>query len=175
MHLLEWALFIVDQFFSPLLQFLLFTVSDFWGNGLQSSLVSSAFEMFSSSYSFKTSGSRSTYDFSVSGFTSLSSTAVRNTVMLWLFFHFCNHPLEPLKPSAPNLLDVYRASFYIIGPLIGFLRSAKPFPYSIVFIIEFSRSIFLLNPLSANPIKWSACQRIVWVCLAILWGWHLKG
>ena len=38
---------------------------------------------------------------------------------------------------------------------IGFPRSTKPFPYSNVFIIEFSRSIFLLNPLSANPIKWS--------------------
>ena len=40
-----------------------------------------------------------------------------------------------------------------------------------------------LNPLSANPTKWSStikqfvgfCRRIIWVCLTILWGWHLKG
>ena len=40
-----------------------------------------------------------------------------------------------------------------------------------------------LNPLSANPTKWSnilkqfvgCCRRIVWVCLTILQSWHLKG
>ena len=40
-----------------------------------------------------------------------------------------------------------------------------------------------LIPLSANHTKWSnkakqffsCCGRIVWVCLVILWGWHLKG
>ena len=32
----------------------------------------------------------------------------------------------------------------------------------------------LFNPLSANPTKWSN-TRIVWVCLAIFWGWRLKG
>ena len=39
-----------------------------------------------------------------------------------------------------------------------------------------------LNPLSGNPTKWSntlnlseICQRILWVCLTILWNWHLKG
>ena len=39
------------------------------------------------------------------------------------------------------------------------------------------------NPLSANPTKWSntlkqfidKSQKIVWVCVAILWGWLLKG
>ena len=39
-----------------------------------------------------------------------------------------------------------------------------------------------LNPLSANPTKRSntlkqfvdCCRRIVWVCLTILWGWHLR-
>ena len=38
------------------------------------------------------------------------------------------------------------------------------------------------NPSSANPTSWSDAlkqfvgnsQRIVWVCLTILWGWHLK-
>ena len=38
------------------------------------------------------------------------------------------------------------------------------------------------NPLNANPTKWSNAlkqfvgknQRIVRVCLTILWGWHLK-
>ena len=43
-------------------------------------------------------------------------------------------------------------------------------------------SIKSLNPLSANPTKWSVtlkqfvgfCWRIVWVCLTILWGWRLK-
>ena len=40
----------------------------------------------------------------------------------------------------------------------------------------------ILNPYSANSTKWSNtlkqfvgfCQRIVWMCLAILWGWCLK-
>ena len=40
-----------------------------------------------------------------------------------------------------------------------------------------------LNPLRANPTKWSytlkqfvgCCQRTVWVCLIILRGWRLKG
>ena len=40
-----------------------------------------------------------------------------------------------------------------------------------------------INPLSANPTKWSntlkiivsCCQLIVWVCLTILWGWYVKG
>ena len=35
-----------------------------------------------------------------------------------------------------------------------------------------------INSLSANPTKWSNTfkqfRRIVWVCLTILWGWHLK-
>ena len=39
-----------------------------------------------------------------------------------------------------------------------------------------------LNPLSANPTKWSnilkkfvgKTQQIVWVCLTISWGWCLK-
>ena len=38
------------------------------------------------------------------------------------------------------------------------------------------------NPLGASPTKWSntlkqfvaCCQQIVWVCLTILWGWHLE-
>ena len=40
-----------------------------------------------------------------------------------------------------------------------------------------------VNPLSANPTKWSKtlkhfvsnCRRIAWVCLTIFWGWCLKG
>ena len=40
-----------------------------------------------------------------------------------------------------------------------------------------------INPLSANPTKWSNtlkqfvgfCRRIVLVCLIILWGWGLQG
>ena len=40
----------------------------------------------------------------------------------------------------------------------------------------------VINPLSANPIKWSNtlkkfvgnCRRNVWVCWAIFWGWCLK-
>ena len=40
-----------------------------------------------------------------------------------------------------------------------------------------------LNPLNANPTKWSntvkqfvgKCRRIVSVCLTILWGWCLSG
>ena len=43
-------------------------------------------------------------------------------------------------------------------------------------------NVSLFNPLSANPTKWSntlkpfvdSCRRIVWVCLAILWGWCLN-
>ena len=46
-----------------------------------------------------------------------------------------------------------------------------------------SRDPPVLNPLSANNIKWSntlkqsvgSCRRIVWVHLTILWGWRLKG
>ena len=41
----------------------------------------------------------------------------------------------------------------------------------------------LFNPLSAKLTKWpnisnnswAICRRIVWVCLAILWDWRLKG
>ena len=41
---------------------------------------------------------------------------------------------------------------------------------------------FHLNPLSANPTRWSntlkqfvgCCRRVVWVCLTVLWGWRLK-
>ena len=41
----------------------------------------------------------------------------------------------------------------------------------------------LLNPLSANPTKWShtfkqfadKSWQIVWACLIVLWGWRLKG
>ena len=41
---------------------------------------------------------------------------------------------------------------------------------------------FQVNPLSANPTKWSNtfklfvanCRRITWVCLNILWGWRLR-
>ena len=40
-----------------------------------------------------------------------------------------------------------------------------------------------INPLNTNPTKWSNklkqfvgnSRLIVWVCLTILWGWHLKG
>ena len=46
-----------------------------------------------------------------------------------------------------------------------------------------ARNESILNPLRANPTKWSntfkqfvsCCRRIVWVCLTILWGWRLKG
>ena len=39
---------------------------------------------------------------------------------------------------------------------------------------------FVFYPLSANPAKWSNMHTqtipgIVWVCLTILWDWHLKG
>ena len=37
------------------------------------------------------------------------------------------------------------------------------------------------NPINANPTKWSntlkqfgCCGRIVWMCLIIMWGWHLE-
>ena len=43
--------------------------------------------------------------------------------------------------------------------------------------------LIIINPLSANPTKWSNTLKqfvgesrwIVWVCLTILWGWRLKG
>ena len=43
-------------------------------------------------------------------------------------------------------------------------------------------TILIINPLSANPTKWSNTlkqlldnsRRIVWVCLVILWGWRLR-
>ena len=45
------------------------------------------------------------------------------------------------------------------------------------------KSIWQVNPLSANFTKWSnalkqfvgCCRRIVWVCLTILWDWRFKG
>ena len=45
------------------------------------------------------------------------------------------------------------------------------------------RLVLLINPLGANPTKWSNtlkkfvgfCGRIVWACLTILWGLRLKG
>ena len=47
---------------------------------------------------------------------------------------------------------------------------------------QWFRLVLRLNPLSANPTKWSntlktirpLLRRIVWVCLTILWGWLLK-
>ena len=33
--------------------------------------------------------------------------------------------------------------------------------------------IYFVNPLSATPTKCQT-QQIVWLCLTILWGWHLK-
>ena len=36
--------------------------------------------------------------------------------------------------------------------------------------------IKVINPLSANPTKWSnAFKQIVWKCLTIMWDWRLKG
>ena len=48
--------------------------------------------------------------------------------------------------------------------------------------IKLCHSFLLLNPLSANPTKWSdllkrffgCCRQIVWVCLTILRCWRLK-
>lgn len=60
--------------------------------------------------------------FSVSGFTSPSSSAVWNSAMLYLFIHFCNDPLEALKP-VPNLLAIYRAFSCIIGAFTVTLAS----------------------------------------------------
>ena len=38
--------------------------------------------------------------------------------------------------------------------------------------------IVIFNPLGDKPTKWSnllcCCQRIVWLCLTILWAWRLK-
>ena len=78
-----------------------------------------------------------------------------------------------------------------------FLHSCRNFAFWLVdweFVInsKFSRDFFeiflfpkilSLNPLSANPTKWSntlkefvrKSWRIIWVCLTILWGWRLKG
>ena len=56
--------------------------------------------------------------------------------------------------------------------------------YRIIFLSVFWNDLYRqLNPLSANPTKRSntlepfvgKSQRIIWVCLTILWGWHLKG
>ena len=50
------------------------------------------------------------------------------------------------------------------------------------FIRPAEMKIFNVNPLSANSTKWSNTLKqyvgnmlhIVWVCLTVLWGWHLK-
>ena len=50
-------------------------------------------------------------------------------------------------------------------------------------IVKFRHQSWKINPLSANPTNWSntlkqlvgCCWRTVWVCLTILWDWHLKG
>ena len=58
--------------------------------------------------------------------------------------------------------------------------------YNTDFYINFflcSHRLFFSLPLSTNFTKWSnklkhfvgCCRRIVWVCLPILWDWHLKG
>ena len=46
----------------------------------------------------------------------------------------------------------------------------------------YSYKVTFINPLNAKPTKWSSNLLAVadelfevWVCLAILWGWHLKG
>ena len=57
------------------------------------------------------------------------------------------------------------------------------FPRQRQFIVFTTTMLPFLNPLSANPTKWSntlkqvvgSCLRIVWVCLTFLWGCHLKG
>ena len=35
-------------------------------------------------------------------------------------------------------------------------------------------NVFYVNPLSANPTKWSNTPKQFTVCLTILWGWRLE-
>ena len=68
-----------------------------------------------------------------------------------------------------------------------YLRLEKRYGYCESLEISYKRasykSQFFVNPLSANPTKWSNrlkqflgfCRQIIWVCLIILWGWRLKG
>ena len=54
-----------------------------------------------------------------------------------------------------------------------------PFPYDNSL---FQKLDLLVNPLNANPTKWSktlkqfvdCCRRIILVCLTILWSWRLR-
>ena len=55
--------------------------------------------------------------------------------------------------------------------------------FAVLYYKDIQKAFDDFNPLNVNFIKWSntlkqfvgSSQRIVWMCLTILWDWHLKG
>ena len=74
----------------------------------------------------------------------------------------------------------YSFNIIIFGLQKGTRKSSIQYHWLWVIWIILSYKII---PLSANPLKWSNTlkqfvgnnRRVVWVCLTIMWGWHLKG
>ena len=81
-------------------------------------------------------------------------------------------------------------SQYIIWPVIlKFLRPLNNFEYGTMSFVFLKLKLYVMlvellascrkcvlsfvNLLSANPTKWS--NTLKWMCLTILWNWHLKG
>ena len=70
-----------------------------------------------------------------------------------------------------------------LGQGLGALKREGWNPLTNYGICQKFTLIVVLNPLSANPTKWSVTlkqfvgnsRQIAWVCLTILWGWRLKG
>ena len=76
--------------------------------------------------------------------------------------HFCEWDL---LNDNPFVLQIHIVNSVIGGYIVG-----KDSTYT-------GSTVIYINPLSANPTKWSNtlkqfvgfCRRIVWVCLTILW------
>ena len=85
------------------------------------------------------------------------------------------HPLISSIVGSIHVDTQPKQSFHISEMSYERLKNVSFTPY-VIWDTQF-------NPLSASPTKWSntlkqfagKSRRIVWVCLTILLGWHLKG
>ena len=89
------------------------------------------------------------------------------------------HWVHMNKTEVPQTLSSYYVNSFLQGKLENQWHKLKLKRN----LTRSRESPFSFNPLCANSTKWSntlkqfvGCwQRIVWVCLTILWGWRLKG
>ena len=98
----------------------------------------------------------------------------------FIYFTLYQSLMQFITKAASMNLKVVQKSFDSVIWLF-FRNSLKHVDVLVKFVGTwvFSANI---SSLSGNPIKWSntlkkfvgCCRRIAWVCLTILWGWHLK-